>query len=75
VVLVREGRPEQGDQTVARQAADRALVAMDGGHHLLDGAVQQALGLVAVVRKPFALNEVCGLVAQILRDRTRATKT
>ena len=35
--------------------------------------VARELGLVAVVPKPFRLNDLCQLVARTLRDRTHAT--
>ena len=48
VVLVGDRRPEQRHQAVAHQPADGALVAVDGVHHHLHGAVQQPLGVLGV---------------------------
>ena len=48
MVLVRDRRAEHRHQAVAHPPADRALVAVDGVHHPLHGAVEQALGLLVV---------------------------
>ena len=55
------------------QLAEAVPTILLAGRPWAGEGVAGALGLVTVVRKPFALNELCGLVAQTLRDRTRAT--
>ena len=48
MVLVGHRRPEHRHQAVAHPPADRAFVPMDGVHHPLHGAVEQALGVLVV---------------------------
>ena len=48
VILVGDGCAEHCHQAVAHQSADRPLVAMDGLHHPLDGAVEEPLGVLGI---------------------------
>ena len=44
VVFVGHWRPEQGHDAVAQYLVDRALVAMHGVHHAVQGGIQEPLG-------------------------------
>jgi len=63
----------------AEERAQVAYLAMTAPTILLTGrpwageAMAEELGLVAVVRKPFRLNDLCLCVTQTLRDWTHAT--
>jgi len=63
----------------AEERAQVAYLAMTAPTILLTGrpwaseAMAEELGLVAVVRKPFRLHDLCLCVTQTLRDWTRAT--
>ena len=48
MILVGDRGAEHRHQAVAHQAADGPLVAVDGAHHPLDGAVEQALGVLGI---------------------------
>jgi hypothetical protein len=48
MILVRDRRPEQGHDAVARCLAHRPFVAMHGVHHYLDRAVKKPLGLLDI---------------------------
>ena len=48
MVLVRERRTKQRHDPVAHDLVDRALVAVDGLHHVLENWVQELAGLLGI---------------------------
>jgi hypothetical protein len=48
VVFVRHGCAKQGHDAVAQYLIHRALVAVHGVHHVVQGGVQEGLGLFGV---------------------------
>jgi hypothetical protein len=48
VVLVREGRAEEGHDPVAHDLVDGALVVMHGLHHSLEDGVQELPGIFGI---------------------------
>jgi hypothetical protein len=48
VILVGQGRPEQGHDPVAHHLVHRALVAVDGVHHVFEERVEQLLRLLGI---------------------------
>ena len=65
----------------AEERAQGAYLAMTAptilltAHPWASEAMAEELGLVAVVRKPFRLSDLCLCITQTLRDWTRATAT
>ena len=43
MILMGNGRPEEGHNAVAQHLVDRALLAVHGVHHNVDGRVQEPL--------------------------------
>ncbi len=48
VILVGEGGAEEGHYPIAHDLVDRALVAVDGLHHLLEDGVEELARLLGV---------------------------
>ena len=48
MILVRERRAEQRHDAVAHHLVDRALVTMDGLHHVLEDGIEDLAGLLGV---------------------------